>query len=112
MPHGFDDPLALGAATQGAGAVGARLNNASGPVEAGTTLEWLYAFVVAHGQSACAHGFKKGPFAGNWAIQTNLADQQIGFMAGPALGIAIALQKEQASGQQKVVWWWDWTNLA
>jgi hypothetical protein len=110
MPHGFNDPLPLGAATTGAGAMGAELNNASGPVEAGTTLEWMYAFVVAKDQPACAYGFKKGPFAGAWAIQTKLQDQQIGFAAGPALGIAVALQKDQA-GAEKVVWWWDWTSL-
>jgi hypothetical protein len=110
MPHGFNDPLALGAATTGAGAIGADLNIASGPVEAGTTLEWMHAFVVAKDQSACASGFKKGPFAGAWAIQTKLEDPQIGFMAGPALGIGVALQKD-ASGTEKVVWWWDWTSL-
>jgi hypothetical protein len=109
MPHGFDDPLNLGAA---ATVQGAKLDDASGPVEAGTTLEWIHASVVAKDQPGAAQGFKKGPFDGTWAVKTKLVDEKIGLAPGEALGIAVALQKDKVSGAEKVVWWWDWTSLA
>jgi hypothetical protein len=81
-------------------------------VEAGTTLEWMRATLVAKDQPAAASGFRRGPFDGTWEVDNmQLEDPQTGFKPGPALGIGVALQKDNVSNAKKVVWWWDWTML-
>jgi hypothetical protein len=121
MPHGFNDPLPLGAVA-GPPHTPAPLTQASGPVEPGETLNWIRVWVIqnvpAQGpqpqRAAAANGWSgaNANLQNAWQVQTNMLTPQLFTPDKAALGIAIALAVNQHTNQQRIAWWADTINLS
>jgi len=105
MPHNFDNPLKIDAATGGV--------LAKGPVDPNQgKIYWITVWVYEVNGVAAARGskdFSGNPATQSWDCPTTLFQDSKKFSEGPVVGVAIARVKD--GGTKEYFGWWEEVDL-